>query len=124
MQTDTNPYQFLACDYSATGEGRTICMLITRAYPYREDYVKPSYFDEEGRWHYESETKNTPEDRAKREFVVRFGGFIAQGVEVLDKQTFLTRFAHMLPLSVKRMLLDSDQPGNMVFSQEFHFNFS
>ncbi len=42
------PYVFVACDYSATGEGRTICLLVTRAYPYSEDYVKPSWFDEEG----------------------------------------------------------------------------
>jgi len=120
----TELYQFLAADYSATGEGRTICLLITRAYPHKEDYVRDSYFDEEGKFVFESETKNTAEYRAKREFVVRFGGFIADGVEVLEREEFLDRFAYMLPDSVTRMLLDSDQPGNMVFSQEFHFNFS
>jgi hypothetical protein len=120
----TDLYQFLAADYSATGEGRTICLLITRAYPHKEDYVRDSYFDEEGKFVFESETKNTAEYRAKREFVVRFGGFIAGGVEVLEREEFLDRFAYMLPDSVTRMLLDSDQPGNMVFSQEFHFNFS
>jgi hypothetical protein len=122
MQTEQ--YQFLAADYSATGEGRTICLLITRAYPHKEDYVRDSYFDEEGKFVFESETKNTAEYRAKREFVVRFGGFIAEGVEVLEREEFLTRFGRMLPDSVKHMLLDSDHPGNMVFSQEFHFNFS
>ena len=120
----TELYQFLAADYSATGEGRTICLLITRAYPDKEDYVRDSYFDEEGKFVFESETKNTSEYRAKREFVVRFGGFIAEGVEVLEREEFLTRFGRMLPDSVKHMLLNSDQPGNMVFSQEFHFNFS
>ncbi len=122
MQTEQ--YQFLAADYSATGEGRTICLLITRAYPHKEDYVRDSYFDEEGKFVFESETKNTAKYRAKREFVVRFGGYMAQGVEVLEREEFLTRFGRMLPDSVKHMLLDSNQPGNMVFSQEFHFNFS
>jgi hypothetical protein len=117
-------YKFVVADYCATGEGRTICMLITRAYPQQNDYVRESYFDDEGKWHYESETKNTPDARALREFVVRFGGFIAQGAELLDRETFLVKHGNMLPEIVKRMLSTADQPGNMSFSQEFHVNFS
>lgn len=117
-------YTFVVCDYSATGEGRTICLLITRAYPYQEDYVKPSWFDDEGKWHHEQETRNTAEERALREFTVKFGGWMRQGAEVLDRQSFLTRFGNMLPQPVKNMLTTDDAPGNMNFSQEFHFNFS
>jgi len=36
--------KFVVCDYSATGEGRTICILITYALPRYEDYeVAPSF---------------------------------------------------------------------------------
>lgn len=118
------PYIFVACDYSATGEGRTICLLVTRAYPYTEDYVKQSWFDEEGKWHYEPETKNTPEERALREFTVKFGGWMRQGAEVLDRDEFLKRFSNLLSPVVINMLSTTSIPGNMNFSQEFHINFS
>lgn len=123
MQTK-EPYVFVACDYCATGEGRTICLLVTRAYPYSEDYVKPSWFDEDGKWHHEPETKNTAEERALREFTVKFGGWMRHGAEVVDRSEFLKRFENLLPQPVKNMLTSEDIPGNMNFSQEFHFNFS
>jgi len=118
------PYVFVACDYSATGEGRTICLLVTRAYPYSEDYVKQSWFDEDGKWHYEPETKNTPEERALREFTVKFGGWMRQGAVVLDRDEFLKRFSNLLSPVVINMLTTTAVPGNMNFSQEFHINFS
>ena len=47
MQSTENEelYQFLACDYFATGEGRTVMLLITRAYPHADDYETPGDAD-------------------------------------------------------------------------------
>lgn len=108
-------YQFLACDYYATGEGRTICLLITRAYPRSDDYetgeTKP-------------EVKNTAKLRAAREFIEAFGGWMAQGAENLPREEFLKKYGHYLPEYIKNMLVSDDQPGNLNFKQEFHFNFS
>lgn len=121
---DKEPYVFVVCDYAATGEGRTICLLVTRAYPYSEDYVTQSWFDEEGKWHYEPETKNTPEERALREFTVKFGGWMRHGAEVLDRSEFLKRYSNLLSPVVSNMLASAPVPGNMNFSQELHINFS
>jgi hypothetical protein len=117
-------YQFVVCDYSATGERRTICLLITRAYPYSEDYTKQSKFDEQGNWQFCPETKNTAQERAMREFTVKFGGWMSHGAEIVDRKAFLERFGHMLPTPVKNMLETTAYPGNMNFAQEFHINFS
>lgn len=108
-------YQFLVCDYYATGEGRTICLLITRAYAHADDYegTYPDYT-----------YKNSAKFRAAREFIEHFGGWYAQGAENLPREEFLKRFGHFLPDVVKNMLTDATQPGNLNFKQSFHFNFS
>jgi len=120
-------YQFLACDYFATGEGRTIMVLITRAYPKQDDYEVPPDFKEdvEGKLQYiPGVLANTAKFRAAREFVKEFGGYFAQGAENLPRDEFFKRFGHHLPEYVQKMLTDDEQPGNMHFKQSFHFNFS
>lgn len=105
-------YQFIVSDYYATGEGRTVCVLITRAYPWAEDYA-------------EDETiKRSAKFRAAREFIVKFGRHAAEGAENLTREEFLDKVGHYLPEFVKNVLSDSDQPGNFNYAQEFHLNFS
>ena len=115
-------YQFLACDYFATGEGRTIMVLITRAYPKMEDYATESYFDENG-FHL-GELKNSAKFRAARQFIEEFGGYYAQGAENLSRDEFVQKFGRFIPEIVLNLLNSEDQPGNLSFKQEFHFNFS
>jgi hypothetical protein len=115
-------YQFVACDYFATGEGRTICLLITRAYPKQDDYATESYFDETG-FHL-GELKNTAKFRAAREFVEHFGSYYAQGADNLSKEEFIEKFGRFISEVVLKLLNSEDQPGNLSFRQEFHFNFS
>ncbi len=115
-------YQFMVCDYFATGEGRTLMLLITRAYPKQEDYATESYFDEDG-FHL-GELANTAEFRAAREFAEEFGGWYARGAENLSRKEFLECFGHHLPEHIHKMLASEDQPGNLNFKQSFHFNYS
>lgn len=117
-------YQFLVADYFATGEGRTVSILITRAYPSHEDYVNPSYFDDNGKWHFDETTKNTAEERAIREFQSEFGDWYVRGVEVLNREKFFKKVGHMMPDFVSKLLNDDDQPGNFAFRQQFHMNYS
>lgn len=105
-------YQFLVSDYYATGEGRTICILITRAYPWAEDYAEDEII------------KHSAEYRANREFTVKFGGWYAQGAENLTREQFLDKVGHYLPEFVRKILTDPEQPGNLNFAQEFHLNYS
>lgn len=117
-------YQFLACDYYATGEGRTICLLITRAYPRVEDYETPSKFENGVYTPPTFKPGHSFKVIAAREFIEEFGGYYAQGAENLPREEFLKRFGHHLPEYIKKMLDDEDQPGNLNFKQQFHFNFS
>ena len=118
-------YQFVVSDYFATGEGRTIMLLVTRAYPRKEDYETESHFDDNGKWHPGVlKEHHTPKVIAAREFIERFGGYYASGAENLPREEFLKRYGHHLPDYVKNMIEDPEQPGNLHFSQQFHFNFS
>lgn len=107
-------YQYLACDYYATGEGRTVCLLITRAYPRTEDY------DE----NYEIKSGHTPKVRAAREFSEEFGGWYTQGAENLTREEFLKRFGNHLPPYTEKILTSEDGPGNFNLKLQIHMNYS
>jgi hypothetical protein len=109
-------YQFLACDYYATGEGRTLCLLITRAYPRTDDY------DE----NFEIKEGHTAKVRAAREFVNEFGGWYAQGAENLSREEFLQRFGNHLPPYTEKILNPEPGmgPGNFNLKLQIHMNYS
>jgi hypothetical protein len=117
-------YQFLACDYSATGEGRTLCLLITRAYPIGSDYATESYFDN-GNFVLGT-LGNTAKFRAAREFIEEFGGYYAQGAENLSREEFLKRFGNHLPPYTEKILSPEpgEGPGNFNLKLQIHMNFS
>jgi hypothetical protein len=119
-------YQFLVADYYATGEGRTVMLLITRAYPHTDDYETPgSYVD--GVYTPSTMKKgHTPKVIAAREFIEQFGGYLAQGAENLPREEFLKRFGHHLPEYVHKILAaeGNERPGNFNFKQSLHLNFS
>ena len=119
-------YQFLVADYYATGEGRTVMLLITRAYPHADDYETPgSYVD--GVYTPATMKKgHTPKVIAAREFIEQFGGYFAQGAENLPREEFLKGFGHHLPEYVHKILAaeGNERPGNFNFKQSLHLNFS
>ena len=117
-------YQFMACDYFATGEGRTVCLLITRAYPHSEDYEDyvltsnpPKSVLKQGR---------TPKVIAAREFRDAFGGWYLQGAENLSREEFLRRFGNHLPPYTEKILNPEpgEVPGNFNLKLQIHMNFS
>lgn len=114
MNNNDNLYQFMTCDYYATGEGRTICLLITRAYPRSDDY--------EDRMN--EKLKYSAEEIAKREFSEKFGSWLVRGAEHLSREDFLKKYSHYLPSFVEKSLTDKDQLVNFNFAQSLHVNFS
>jgi len=124
QSTDDELYQFLACDYSATGEGRTVMLLITRAYPRGEDYETPSDFVD-GKFVLGT-LKNSAKFRAAREFIKEFGGYYAQGAENLSREEFLKRFGNHLPPYAEKILSPEpgEGPGNFNLKLQIHMNFS
>lgn len=120
-------YQYIFSDYAGTGEGRTMCVLITRAYPKQTDYeVQPDFVtDETGKMvHVPGKLKYSQKFIAAREFKERFGDFYIHFAENLSREDFLTRCGRLLPEMVLKLVNSEDQPGNLYFAQEFHFNFS
>jgi hypothetical protein len=124
MTTSHEPV-FIVADYSATGEGRTISILITRAYPRQADYEQfPSYtIDPDGKGTFEpGRLSNSAEFRAMREFAELFDGYTASGAATLDQETFLKTAGKYVPEFVVRML--EERAGNLHYHSQFHINFS
>lgn len=120
MPEKTDNLQFIGGQYFATGEGSTIMILITRAYPRQDDYSTPSTF-EDGKFT-PGVLGNTAKFRAAREFVEKYGGYMAQVGENLPRAEFLEKYGRWVPEPVLKAL-DSDS-GNLNYSAEFHINFS
>lgn len=124
MNTQEELYQFVACNYFATGEGVTVALLITRAYPREEDYATKSYFDEDGFHLGDLKEDATPANRAVREFTKEFGDYLAIGAEVITQEDFLEKYGKHVPDTVKRMLNgEVATPGNFHWHSEFHVNY-
>ena len=120
-------YYYLATDYSATGEGVTKCLMITRAYPSMEDYEQEPSFDTETMKYDPGKLKYDKEEIAKREFSDTFGGWMAHGVEVLSKDDFIEKFDDWIPQPVKNIINETDiskMPGNLKWHSTLHLNFS
>lgn len=120
-------YQYLYSDYFGTGEGRTQCVLITRAYPKQDDYeVQPDFKEDvEGKLTYvPGVLKHSQKYIAAREFKERFGDFHIRFAENLSQEELLAKCGRLLPEMVLKLINSEDKPGNLYFAQEFHFNFS
>jgi len=124
--TDKDLNVYVVCDYGATGEGRTVMTLITRARPRRDldDYeVEPS-FTENG--YDPGIEKTTPEERALREFKELFGGYYSIGAEVVDRNEFFDRYSNFVP-GILYKLTDPDSenlPPGFSWHGQLHLNFS
>lgn len=107
-------YQFIAADYYATGEGRTVSLLITRAYPRAEDY------DEN------QKQIRSAKFIAAREFIERNDPLLNSYAENLYREDFLNKYGRLLPEYVIKIINaeGSDRPGNFNYSQQYHLNFS
>ena len=124
MKTDPNIY--VVADYSATGEGRSVSILITRALPQSslEDYETEPRFTEDG---FDPGVEaNTAEFRAMREFREEFGGFYAMGAETLDRNEFFHCYGKHVP-DYLYQITDPDSkhtPASLYYKSQIHLNFS
>lgn len=119
-------YCFVACHYYATGEGSTISLLITRAYPRHDDYeVPPETVYTDGKYHINpGVVKVGPGFRAIRQFAETFDSFIARGAELYNYESFMAKYGHHLPEYMKKNLTSDDPPGNLNYFSQIHLNFS
>lgn len=105
-------WMFMSADYYATGEGRTICLMMTQAVPCCEEDFEFS------------ENKyvacTTQEYRARRKFVKTFGEFYSKGLDFWTREEFFNKYATHLPESLKL----KDQNCFIEYFSEFYFNYS
>jgi len=113
---DRDLYKIIVSDNFATGEGRTVYILITRAYPHTTDY------DED----FKVKSSSTPEFRAMREFIDKHGAWVATIATFITKEDLLKRYKHYLPEYAIKLIMDDsiDGPGNFNYSASFHVNYS
>lgn len=111
--------KYLICDYFATGEGRTISILITMAYPKTEDYIeRPS--DKNG---WVGVLNKTHSEIAKREFTEKFGEWFAIGCDEVEEDIFLEKYASLLPTPALNIIKGERKPS-FSFFQQLQFNYS
>ena len=108
-------WMFLEAEYYGTGEGKTICLQMTQANPYGDDYDgKLSYPD-----NYEPLT--TQAYRAVRGFHKLFGTWHLHGLRFHTREAFFTRYANQLPASLVKL---KDQRCMLEYHSELHYNFA
>jgi hypothetical protein len=104
---------FMVLDYFGTGEGRTLCLMMTSALPCREeDFQNPDN-------KYVAST--TKEYRARRKFKEAFGDWHYQGLEFLTREEFFTKYSQYLP---PKLIELKDQLCYIEYCSKLHFNFS
>jgi hypothetical protein len=112
--------KYLVCDYFATGEGRTVSILVTGLNPSDDEWKTAPTWNEG----YVPGVLAVPEeDILKRQFTDVFGSWLAIGMEILDREAFEETYAQYLPPLFLKMNA-ADQPPNLALQTQLHFNFS
>jgi len=119
--------QFVVSDDMATGEGLTICILITKAYPAQADYEgNTSRMNEDGSFHFVMPKLRegvTSETIALREFKEEFGLWYAQIAKILTKEEFVENYSKRVPEYILKTIEKEDM-GNLYYASKYHVNYS
>lgn len=113
-----NNFYFVVGDYCATGEGRTVMLMITRPMIRWDDYeVKPSNVkDSSGNWAYtEGVLKLTLDEIVLRDFQVQFGDWFGRCGQIVTSNVFLDNYGEYLPEKVKEIVF-GDSGLNLPYS--------
>lgn len=92
---------FLACDYYATGEGATKCLMIQSFNAYND---------------------KTLEEQAFEAFCNRFDPYFARGMEILTEEEFFYRYRQYMPDVVWNLY--NDKQAHFAWSTMLHVNYS
>lgn len=119
-------YYFVASDYFATGEGRTVSLLITMAQAKPEHYsIEPEIGIVDNKMVFkEGVLKISKEQIALEEMNKKIDPYFAACSEVLDEEKFFSLYASMIPEAVKKMVCDNKMKPYLNWFQELHFNYS
>jgi hypothetical protein len=102
---------YMVSEYFGTGEGQTVCVMMTQATPYGDD------FSEENRY----VPINSQQYRAVRAFHEQFGTWHLHGLRFLSKEDFFSEYSYYIPPAMMKLLNRSCFKD---FYTRVHYNFS
>ena len=103
-------WRYMIADYSATGEGHTVCLMVTQANAYGDDYGEDKY-----------KPSNTKSYRAVRQFHQQFGSWYLQGIRFLPREEFYMTCAYYIPPVLMKL---ANAKCYKEFHTKVHYNFS
>jgi hypothetical protein len=112
---------FVIGSYGATGEGITVSMLVTKAYPKQSDFDPPPGYDENSKYR-PGELKKSKEEIAIGEFEEIFGKFYSMNAQIVSQDDFFAMGKAWIPDAVKKSI--ESQPGNIKWFSQIHLNYS
>lgn len=117
---------YLVSDYFATGEGRTISIMVGYNPPRvgRDYKVEPSY-DLATNTYNPGELLHSLETIALNDFTDKFGAWLAYGMESLTREEFIRRYGSYVPKHVLDFTdPEKDPAGHFTYHSQLHVNFS
>ncbi len=125
---------YVVSDYMATGEGHSLCILITMAYPLHDDYDRSdskSHMQSDGKFHFEMPSLKkgvTPQTIALRQFANEFGDYHVQGAQIISEQDFIAKYSKQVPAYILKVIENQRFPdsaaGNVYYASIVHLNYS
>jgi hypothetical protein len=102
---------FLVSDTYGAEDGRTVCLMITRALPScKEDVIADGN---------SLIPTNSQNHRAKHQFCKEFGPWYSLSAEIISRGDFFNRYEEYLPEKLKEL---SGKCCDLEYSSKFHFN--
>lgn len=92
-------YRFFVCDYFATGEGRSIWLMVDRWYG--KGFSDPLH-------HFQTFIEDA---------------YYYSSIEEVNEEKFLNDYGSLIPDNVKKMIEKKDQPG-FTWQTHLHYNYS
>ena len=103
-------WRYMIADYCGTGEGHTVCLMVTQANAYGDDYGEDKY-----------KPSNTKSYRAVRQFHQQFGSWYLQGIRFLPREEFYMTCAYYIPPVLMKL---ANAKCYKEFHTKVHYNFS
>ena len=102
---------YMVSEYFGTGEGQTVCVMMTQATPHGDDFSGENKYV----------PVNSKQYRAVRAFHEQFGTWYLHGLRFLTKEDFFSEYSYYIPPAMMKLLNRSCFKD---FYTRVHYNFS
>lgn len=110
---------YMVSEYFGTGEGQTVCIMMTQASPYGDDFLCSPFNiqTEENRY----VPINSKQYRAVRKFHEEFGTWMLYGLKFMSKEDFFGEYSYYIPPAIMKLY---NKSCFKEFHTQVHYNFS